>query len=150
DYQMPEMDGLSLITEIRKLRDEKNLPVVMVSSLSRDMTNARQTFSAFLLKPIRASQLYNVLISILASSDTPISLERHPSETEFDHTLGERVPLRILLAEDHATNRKLALLTLERLGYRADIAANGLEALTALERQPYDLVLMDMQMPEMD
>jgi CheY-like chemotaxis protein len=64
--------------------------------------------------------------------------------------MGERLPLRILLAEDHPTNQKLALAILARLSYRADVAGNGLEALDALERQPYDVVLMDMQMPEMD
>jgi len=150
DYQMPEMDGLSLTKEIRKLRNEKNLPIVLVSSLGRDMAKEPEVFSAFLLKPIRASQLYNVLIALLASKDSPSHDEPSVDEVEFDHGMGERFPLRILLAEDHATNRKLALLTLERLGYRADVAANGFEVLSALERQPYDLILMDMQMPEMD
>jgi CheY-like chemotaxis protein len=70
--------------------------------------------------------------------------------SEFDGTLGERVPLRLLLAEDNAVNQKLALLLLERLGYRADLAANGLEVLQALNRQAYDVILMDVQMPEMD
>jgi len=151
DFQMPEMDGLSLIQEIRKFRDEKALPVVLVSSLNREMATApHETSFVYLAKPIRASQLYNALIGVLASNDTPAQVEQTVDETEFDRNLGERLPLRILLAEDHATNRKLALLTLERLGYLADIAANGLEVLAALERQPYDLVLMDMQMPEMD
>lgn len=150
DYQMPDMDGITLITEIRKMRDEKSLPIVLASSLSRDMASAVETFSAFLLKPIRASQLYNVLISILSSQDTSSHPAHLIEQSDFDHDMGVRLPLRILLAEDHATNRKLALLTLERLSYRADIAANGLEVLSALERQPYDLVFMDMQMPEMD
>jgi CheY-like chemotaxis protein/HPt (histidine-containing phosphotransfer) domain-containing protein len=64
--------------------------------------------------------------------------------------MGKRLPLKILVAEDHITNQRLALLMLEGLGYRADIAANGLEVLDALERQPYDVILMDVQMPEMD
>src|SRR5512138_2723246 len=64
--------------------------------------------------------------------------------------MGQRLPLRILLAEDHPTNQKLALALLARLGYRADIAANGLEVIEALERQPYDVILMDVQMPELD
>jgi len=149
DYQMPEMDGLALLAEIRKFCDEKKLPAVLVSSIGRDRTIAG-TFSAFLLKPIRASQLYDALISILSTeTDTPAPIQ-DPVRPLFDSEMGKRLPLRILLAEDHATNQKLALLTLGRLGYRADVAANGLEALQALERQPYDVILMDMQMPEMD
>jgi signal transduction histidine kinase/CheY-like chemotaxis protein len=150
DYQMPEMDGLTLIAEIRKVQDEQNLPIVLVSSINRDMTAAQSPQYAFLQKPIRASQLYNVLIGMLAEKDAPSRVAQRSDQSEFDSTMGERLPLRILLAEDHATNRKLALLILERLGYRADVAANGLEVLSALERQPYDLVLMDIQMPEMD
>lgn len=150
DYQMPEMDGMTLSTEIRKLRNEQKLPIVLASSLNPDTITPNKPFSAFLLKPIRASQLYNALISILSTETAQSHVQRPFDQNEFDHELGKRLPLRILLAEDHATNRKLALLTLERLGYLADTAANGLEALAALERQPYDLVLMDMQMPEMD
>jgi signal transduction histidine kinase/CheY-like chemotaxis protein/HPt (histidine-containing phosphotransfer) domain-containing protein len=150
DYEMPEMDGPALITEIRKLRDEKSLPVILVSSPGHSMT-AQKTFSAFLLKPIRASQLYNALIGILSSEGAPSGVEQPTAaQSEFDPGMAKRLPLRILLAEDHTTNLRLALLTLERLGYRADAAVNGSEVLSALERQPYDVILMDMQMPEMD
>jgi CheY-like chemotaxis protein/HPt (histidine-containing phosphotransfer) domain-containing protein len=149
DYEMPEMDGPTLVTEIRKLRDEKSLPVILVSSPGHGMP-VQKTISAFLLKPIRASQLYNTLINTLASEGAPSGVEQPPTQSEFDPGMGKRLPLRILLAEDHATNRRLAILTLERLGYRADAAVNGTEVLAALERQHYDVILMDMQMPEMD
>ena len=77
--------------------------------------------------------------------------KREPAgPTGIDSQMAQRHPLRILLAEDNAVNQKLALRLLAQMGYRADVAANGLEALEALERQAYDVVLMDVQMPEMD
>ena len=72
------------------------------------------------------------------------------SELLFDAEMGQRLPLRILMAEDNVINQQVALSFLERLGYRADVAANGVEAIRAVERQPYDVVFMDVQMPEMD
>ena len=74
--------------------------------------------------------------------------DRGPLDLDPQHA--ERHPLRILLVEDNAVNQKLALRLLSRMGYQADVAANGLEAIAAVERQGYDLVLMDVQMPEMD
>ena len=151
DRLMPELDGLVLAAEIRKLRDADALPMVMASSLGMKEEAAEDaSFAAFLLKPIRASQLYDALVDILAREERPVRREEGPARSEFDAELGVRLPLDILLAEDHPVNQKLALLMLKRLGYRADVAANGLEVLAALERQPYDVVLMDVQMPEMD
>jgi|GEM_PF-569553 len=156
DMQMPEMDGLMLATEIRQERDARNLPLVMLTSLGgRETLPAtvldEADFAAFMTKPIKPSHLFDALVNIFSEQPTRVRRRREPTgEAAFDPGLGERLPLRILLAEDHATNQKLALMLLKRLGYRADVAANGLEALEALERQPYDVVLMDMQMPEMD
>jgi CheY-like chemotaxis protein/HPt (histidine-containing phosphotransfer) domain-containing protein len=156
DMQMPEMDGLMLATEIRRERDARNLPLVMLTSLGGRETlpatdSDKANFAAFMTKPIKPSHLFDALVNVFSERPTRISRRREPTgEAAFDPGMGERLPLRILLAEDHATNQKLALMLLNRLGYRADVAANGLEALEALERQPYDVVLMDMQMPEMD
>jgi signal transduction histidine kinase/DNA-binding response OmpR family regulator/HPt (histidine-containing phosphotransfer) domain-containing protein len=148
DYQMPDMDGVTLLAEIRKVYPMKNLPAILISSIGRDH-NDRDLFAAILMKPVRASQLYDTLTNVL-SSEGAVPLQRPVTGPLFDPEMATRLPLRILLAEDHATNQKLALLTLGRLGYRADVAANGLEVLSALKRQPYDVILMDMQMPEMD
>jgi CheY-like chemotaxis protein len=109
-------------------------------------------FAALLAKPIKSSQLYNVLMEVFAGEPgkRPIPHRALPEVSGFDQEMGKRLPLRILLAEDNAINQQLAILTLERLGYRADVAGNGLEVLDALELHSYDVILMDVQMPEMD
>ena len=145
---MPEMDGVMLAAELRKLRPD--LPQVMVSSLGKGEVDESRPFAAFLVKPVRASQLYNALQAILAGRSEAAAARPAAAAPQFDPEMGRRRPLRILLAEDNAVNQKLALRLLDRLGYRADVAANGVEAIRAVERQPYDLVFMDVQMPEMD
>jgi PAS domain S-box-containing protein len=156
DMQMPEMDGLMLATEIRRERDSRVLPMLMLTSLGgRDAVPGTDLeaveFASFMTKPIKPSQLFEALVTVFAGQPTKVRRRGETTqESVFDAEMGQRLPLRILLAEDHATNQKLALMILNRLGYRADVAANGLEAIEALERQPYDVVLMDMQMPEMD
>ena len=151
DMQMPEMDGIMLAHEIRQMRDAQTLPLVMLTSLGRRQAGiGMEDFVAFLTKPLRASRLYDALVEIFAPEELLAEREDVAAKPEFDLEIGQRHPLRILLAEDHVTNQKLALLMLKRLGYRADVAANGLEVLDALARQQYDVVLMDVQMPEMD
>lgn len=151
DMHMPDMDGIMLATEMRRFRDMKMLPLIMLSSSMQQGLDADAVgFSAYLTKPIKASQLYNVLVSVVGSEGQAAVVERTSAKTQFDADLGKRYPMRILLAEDNAVNQKFALRVLERMGYRADVAGNGLEAVAALERQWYDTILMDVQMPEMD
>jgi PAS domain S-box-containing protein len=145
DMMMPHMDGIELAREIRRRRPRRDLPLLLLTSLGRLPNDvAGDDFDTQLAKPLRASQLYNALARLLADDD---SLEL-TSEAERPGTAGSS--LRILLAEDNAVNRKVALRLLERLGYGADVATNGLEAIDALERRPYDVVLMDVQMPVLD
>ncbi len=102
---------------------------------------------------IKASQLHNTLAGICAGEvELPAcrAVDQIDEELLFDPTMGERLPLRILLTEDNTVNQMLALHLLERMGYRADVATNGLEALDALRQRPYDVVFMDVQMPKMD
>ena len=145
DMMMPVMDGLALAGEIRTRRSAEDLPLLLLTSLGRlPQAESSSVFSAQLAKPFKASQLYNTLLRLLTSG---------AAEEEVEPvTDGKRArsALRILLAEDNAMNQKVALRLLERLGYGADVAVNGLEAIEALERQPYDVVLMDVQMPELD
>ncbi len=151
DLQMPEMDGLALAASIRRLRDPSALPLVMVSSVGkREAQVEAGEWAAFLLKPIKASQLYNALVGVFGIEAGLAPAPRAATQPQFDADMGLRRPLRILLAEDNPVNQKLALRLLGRMGYRADMAANGIEALQSLRRQPYDVILMDVQMPEMD
>jgi CheY-like chemotaxis protein len=146
---MPEMDGIMLTREIRKLPDAESLPIILLTSLGRREIGADDLkFAAYLTKPLKPSHLYDALAAIFARNF--ISRRPQPAKAVMDLDLGKRHPLRILLAEDNAVNQKLALRILERLGYRADIASNGLEAVESIERQTYDVILMDVQMPEMD
>ena len=142
---MPEMDGLALAGEIRQHRGESELPLLLLTSLGRlPQAESSSVFSAQLAKPFKASQLYNTLLRLLTAGVVEEEVE---TVTDGKRT---RSSLRILLAEDNAMNQKVATRLLERLGYRADVASNGREAIEALERQPYDVVLMDVQMPELD
>jgi PAS domain S-box-containing protein len=148
DMQMPEMDGVTLAEEIRRYRDARELPLVLLTSLGpREELRGGVEFAASLTKPIRPSQLYDTLMSVFGATLAGVQAPTRASPVE---RLAERVPLRILVAEDNVVNQQLALLLLKKLGYRADVAADGLEVLQALEREPYDVVLMDVQMPKMD
>ena len=151
DMQMPEMDGATLAQEIREQPTGKSLPLVLLSSLGSDDIRSQaggNIFSAILNKPVQQAQLHNVLCQVLSN---PLIKVKHTAPLEqLPANLAEHHPLRILLAEDMVVNQKVALLTLKQLGYQADVANNGLEVIEALERQSYDLVLMDVQMPEMD
>jgi PAS domain S-box-containing protein len=145
DMMMPGMDGVELARELRRRRSRSELPLLLLTSLGRlPQTSAGGDFDAQLAKPLRASQLYNALLRLLVEDD---GLD---STTEPERPGAGGSSLRILLAEDNAMNQKVALGLLERLGYRADVAWNGLEAIDALERRAYDVVLMDVQMPELD
>ena len=150
DVHMPDMDGLMLAEAIKARLPQATLPMIMLSSVS-DPSHKEHTRSlaieAFLYKPLKPSQLFGAFTRLFDDD------EKRPSKTaqpEALPNLAEELPLRILLAEDNVINQKVALRLLERLGFRADLAANGYEVLDALERQVYDIVLMDVQMPEMD
>ena len=147
DMHMPEMDGATLARRIREAGHR--LPLVLFSSLGRKEAAAEGLFAATLAKPLRQSQLFDTLVTLLGTETAPRQVEPK-AKPSLDPQMASRHPLRILLAEDNVVNQKLALRLLSQMGYRADLAANGLEAVESVERQPYDVVLMDVQMPEMD
>ena len=150
DMHMPEMDGVTLAEEIGRYRDARTLPLLLLTSLgSREEVRGSVEFAASLTKPIKPSQLYDTLMNVLGATPAGVHAASREGPGPVER-LAERLPLRILVAEDNVVNQQLVLLVLQKLGYRAEVTANGLEALQALEREPYDVVLMDVQMPTMD
>ncbi|NUP11068.1 MAG: response regulator [Polyangiaceae bacterium] len=154
DMHMPDMDGVMLANEIRSFRSSTELPLILFTSLGRREVGElvdRGQFGAFLLKPLKPVQMADTLTSCL--SQTPVrETRRSTPAAPLDATkpLAEELPLRVLLVEDNVVNQMVAVRLLDKLGYRPDIAANGIEALQSVERQTYDVVLMDVLMPEMD
>ena len=146
DMHMPGMDGAALAKHVREAG--LTLPLVLFTSLGRREATD-ELFAATLAKPLRQSQLFDTLVTLLAPEATPRAATAG-TRPKVDAALAQRHPLRILVAEDNVVNQKLALRLLQQMGYRADLASNGIEAIESLERQPYDMVLMDVQMPEMD
>jgi CheY-like chemotaxis protein len=146
DMHMPGMDGGELAQRIRA--DGHTLPLVLFSSLGR-REEGDNLFAAALAKPLHQSQLFDTLVTLLVHDAAPKAAHA-PAKPKIDATLATRHPLRILLAEDNVVNQKLALRLLQQMGYRADLASNGIEAVESVGRQSYDVVLMDVQMPEMD
>ncbi len=144
DMQMPELDGLTLAREIRRLRE--TLPLIIASSLDGLQTARSATeIAAQLTKPVRASALYEALLEALGVAESLDELEAGDMSASTQAST-----LRILVAEDNAVNQRVAKLILAKLGYTADMVGNGIEALAALSEQQYDVVLMDVQMPELD
>ncbi|MCW3100475.1 MAG: response regulator [Chthonomonadaceae bacterium] len=149
DIQMPDMDGIALARAIHDLCGPETMPLVGLSSVTRRLAEFEDAgFNTMLTKPIKQSHLYNVLAQVFSTLPPPP--QSRLAASPFDAALAQRLPLRILMAEDLVVNQKLLHLLLAKFGYRSDTAANGIEVLKALKRHPYDLILMDVQMPEMD
>jgi signal transduction histidine kinase/DNA-binding response OmpR family regulator len=145
DMQMPEMSGLDLATQLRALPAGAAVPLVLLTSIGKLARSEGTVFAAQLTKPVKAAALRRVLVEVLSTA-APAPSPAAP----VGQRLAERLPLRVLVAEDNPVNQRVATHLLSRLGYRADVAANGLEAVAAVRQHGYDVVLMDVQMPEMD
>ncbi|MCW5550641.1 MAG: response regulator [Verrucomicrobiae bacterium] len=151
DLQLPAMDALGLAQEIRRLPRGHTLPLVLLTSVrlrSDDPRPAALGISLAVHKPVRPAQLLEALcraMNVQAQRE-----KKSPVTPTLDVNLASRMPLRVLLADDNAINQKVALSVLQRLGYRAEVANNGLEVIQALEQRPFDVLFLDVQMPEMD
>jgi two-component system sensor histidine kinase/response regulator len=153
DYQMPGMDGAMLARKIRAHAVLADLPLILLTSMNGQGDFKRMQdlgFSGYLVKPVKPSQLFDCIALVMGSKlNDDEDLER---ALVTSHMLEDpdRKLRRVLLAEDNLVNQKVAVRILQKAGYRCDVAANGLEAVTAIANIDYDLVLMDCQMPEMD
>jgi CheY-like chemotaxis protein/HPt (histidine-containing phosphotransfer) domain-containing protein len=164
DLQMPGMDGMELASIIKADPSIADIKLVLLTSmgLRGEAEQARKVgFAGYLTKPVRQSRLYDAIVTVM---ETPADNEQATVTPARKPPIAARDALkatggrsrerlwraRVLVAEDNQVNQKVAVRMLERLGYRADVAADGLEALEALLRVPYAAVLMDVQMPEMD
>jgi two-component system, sensor histidine kinase and response regulator len=158
DMHMPEMDGIELAQRIKADPSISSTQLIMLSSVGRSVVEEAQRvgIEACLTKPVRQSQLFDALVMAMASEEvvsTPVSADAPPAT---HHSLSKAKSkarpnhAHLLLAEDNSVNQIVAMRMLQKLDYRVDVVANGLEAIEALSRIPYAAVLMDVQMPEMD
>ncbi len=155
DYRMPEMDGVELAREIRRLPNGSSLPLILVTSINPPRPDSPEltglNLAACITKPLKPGILQQVLSQVVATTPAR-KLDRIQTVTssKTDQKLAHMYPIRILIAEDNVINQKVAVKLLQQLGYNPDVVANGKEALAALDHKRYDLVFMDVLMPEMD
>jgi signal transduction histidine kinase/two-component SAPR family response regulator/HPt (histidine-containing phosphotransfer) domain-containing protein len=151
DLQMPGTDGLALAAEVRKNPRAAMLPLVFLMPLGTRSDSAPNTQFAFansITKPVKPAQL---LAAVERALFTQKKVEvQAPAPPKADQPLAERMPLKILLCDDNTINQKVAVRILSQLGYKTDVAGNGVQGLAAIDKMPYDLVFMDLMMPEMD
>ena len=145
DMSMPDLDGMDLATEIRRWRRADELPIVMLTSLGQRQAGPLADQTVWLSKPIKAGLLFSTLVAVIDGQGPAVAAPEAPRPPAAPAT-----KLRILVAEDHAVNQRVMLRLLKHLGYDADLAVDGRQAIDAVRRRPYDVVLMDIQMPELD
>ena len=150
DLHLAGKDGLAVAAEIQKIPNAAMLPMVLLTPLGKKKSSSeevRLVFAHAVHKPVKPAQLCAALERALLSPRTP---PRAPEPAKAINQLADKLPLRILVADDNGINQKVAVRILQQLGYNPDLAANGREVLGALDRAPFDFVFMDVMMPEMD
>jgi CheY-like chemotaxis protein len=150
DLQPAEGGAIDLIHAIRRIPARQSLPIVPLTSTrlrAGDQRLRELGLAVSVSKPLRQHQLRDALDRALGGGGP---LRKAPVVSEIDRTLAARVPLRILVADDNRVNQKVGSAFLQKMGYRVEVASNGLEVLQALGRQTFDIIFLDVQMPEMD
>jgi CheY-like chemotaxis protein len=148
DMQMPGTDGVGLAQAIR-VRDS-TLPIILLSSIGNEQKKRfEHLFSQILTKPVRQKVLSNAIVTLLRKTGKS-NVRAETSSAPLAENISFHIPLRILVAEDNPVNQTLAVRTLSKLGYETAVAENGVLALEEIQNTVYDIILMDVQMPEMD
>ncbi len=151
DMQMPQIDGMTLAKQIKSNHILANIPLILLTSTNQksELEKSRRSgFASYLIKPVKSSRLLDTILNVL---DSPLTIEQRSCPLPIKKIASStKSKLRVLLAEDNRVNQKVALKQLQSLGYEADVAANGEEVLQLIEKVPYDLILMDCQMPILD
>jgi len=148
DMNMPVMDGVQLAKKIKKTHPD--LPIILLSSMGNEQSRSEaHLFSSILTKPARHQVLYKHIAEQLKENGS-VDAEKEQVKSQFSEEFAIKYPMNILIAEDNIVNQKLAARILEKMGYAPDISVNGHDALSAMTLKKYDMVLMDVQMPEMD
>lgn len=149
DMHMPEMTGIELAGHIR--HRNPHLPVILLSSIGDDLSREhRDLFSFVLTKPIKQQVLCKYILNIFSNAVNVVAEKETSKQNVLQTEFATQYPLQLLLAEDNPFNQAVATAILNKLGYQFDMAENGEEALRMMEQKPYDVILMDVQMPEMD
>ena len=148
DAQLPEKGAATLINELQ--RTARGLPLVLLASVgaTSDVQSLGTVRSVNVAKPVKPASLLAAVKQVLSGA-RPVAPKVQPT-ARLDGAMAARLPLSVLLVDDNAINQKVATRLLQQLGYKADVARTGLEAIRALEKKPYDVIFMDVQMPEMD
>jgi signal transduction histidine kinase/CheY-like chemotaxis protein/ligand-binding sensor domain-containing protein len=147
DMHMPEMDGTHMAKKIKEIKP--GLPIILLSSVGDERTNQYgNLFGSILTKPVRQKDLQRAIARQFSQVDAPVI--KQESEQRFSVSFSKKFPLRILIAEDHEVNQVLISMIMEKLGYDYTMVNNGAEAVEKVMAQPFDLILMDSQMPVMD
>ncbi len=147
DMQMPAMDGLELGRHIKDIPFKGDIPMIMLTSLGKINKLPTEIFDAQLSKPIKLAELFEEVLRVIAESRNRRS---NIADHNIDKQLADKLPLRILLAEDNVTNQDLVITLLGKMGYKIDAVENGRKVLEMMERKKYDVILMDIQMPVMN
>lgn len=149
DYQMPGMDGIQLAKKIRRMGRYEKLPLILLSSSGDHDQQSAGLFDVRLLKPVRIKGLFDEVLHIMTDIEKRRKMAE-PQANQIDVNLSQRLPLRILVAEDNLVNQKLAISLLNLMGYKVDAVLNGAEVLKIMNEKEYDIILMDLQMPELN